>query len=112
MIKTFIMLQTMLFFWTFYSSKKNLLSSFQQNNNNNNKCFFEEQIRILEWFLKDHVTGVMMLKISFERQQEERKKKLEIHLRVQLNSLLGIIKAVPNKLFNCTRKWISSYFVW
>ncbi len=28
--------------------------------------FFEQQIRILEWFLKDHVTGVMMLKFSFE----------------------------------------------
>ncbi len=28
--------------------------------------FFEQQIRILEWFLKDHVTGVMMLKIQFE----------------------------------------------
>ncbi len=28
---------------------------------------FEQQIRILEWFLKDHVTGVMMIKkISFE----------------------------------------------
>ncbi len=42
MIKTFIMLQTMLFFWTFFSLKnlKNL-SSFQHNNNNNNnnKCF-------------------------------------------------------------------------
>ncbi len=29
--------------------------------------FFEQQIRILEWFLKDDVTGVMMLKqFSFE----------------------------------------------
>ncbi len=30
--------------------------------------FFEYQIRILEWFLKDHVTlktGIMMLKIYF-----------------------------------------------
>ncbi len=27
--------------------------------------FFEQQIRILEWFLKDNVTGVMMLKFSF-----------------------------------------------
>ncbi len=25
---------------------------------------FEQQIRILEWFLKDHVTGIMMLKIQ------------------------------------------------
>jgi len=36
------------------------------NNNNNDKCFFEHQISLLEWFLKDHVTlktGVMMLKI-------------------------------------------------
>uniref|UniRef100_A0A8C2B7V8 Myb/SANT-like DNA-binding domain-containing protein n=1 Tax=Cyprinus carpio TaxID=7962 RepID=A0A8C2B7V8_CYPCA len=28
------------------------------------KMFFEQQIRILECFLKDHVTGVMMLKIQ------------------------------------------------
>ncbi len=27
---------------------------------------FEQHIRILEWFLKDHGTGVMMLKSSFE----------------------------------------------
>ncbi len=27
--------------------------------------FFEQQIKILEWFLKDHVPGVMMLKFSF-----------------------------------------------
>ncbi len=61
----------MLFFWTFYSLKKPekiLLRCFQHNNNN--KCFFclffEQQIRILEWFLKDHVTGVMVQKNSFE----------------------------------------------
>ncbi len=28
--------------------------------------FFEQQIRILEWFLKDNVTGVMTQKFSFE----------------------------------------------
>ncbi len=27
---------------------------------------FEQQIRIFEWFLRDHVTRVMMLKFSFE----------------------------------------------
>ncbi len=47
----------MLFFWTFYSSKnpeKIYLAVF----NNYNKYFFEQQIRILERFMKDHVTGV------------------------------------------------------
>ncbi len=36
------------------------------NDNNNNNMFLEQQVSILEWFLKDHVTlksGVMMLKI-------------------------------------------------
>ncbi len=40
--------------------------------NNNNKCFFQHQISILEWFLKDHVTlktGVMMLKIQLWSQE-------------------------------------------
>ncbi len=40
-----------------------LLRCFQHNTYNN---VFEQHIRILEWFLKDHVTGVMMLKSSFE----------------------------------------------
>ncbi len=39
-----------------YSSGLNI------DNNNNNKMFLEQQIRILEWFLKDRVTGVMMQK--------------------------------------------------
>ncbi len=47
------------------------------------------QIRILEWFLKDHVTGVMMLK----------------------SQLWKTTLIVPNKLFNCTRKWIKLFCV-
>ncbi len=64
MIKTFIMLQNIYISYKCCSSE---LSIHQRNLkifNNNNKCFYELQIRILELFLKDHVTGVMMLKIQ------------------------------------------------
>ncbi len=62
----------MLVFGSFYSSnnsggKKYSTLLFIDNNN---KMFFKQQISILKWFLKDHVTlkpGVMMLKNhSFE----------------------------------------------
>ncbi len=62
----------MLIFGSFYSSKnpekndETVLNIIINNNSNNNKMFIEQQISILEWFLKDHVTlktGVMMLKI-------------------------------------------------
>ncbi len=54
----------MLFFWTVFKSKnpENNVSFFPEKKN-----FLEQQIIILEWFLKDHVTlktGVMMLKIQ------------------------------------------------
>ncbi len=53
-----------MFFWTFYSSKKpkkiysavfNIIIIIN---------VFEQQIRILESFLKDHVTGAMTQKIT------------------------------------------------
>ncbi len=66
----------MLFFWTFYSLKNpekkkitdstKLLSSTTVFNIDQNKIP-EQQISILKWFPKDHVTlmiGVMMLKIQ------------------------------------------------
>ncbi len=46
-----------------YSSGLNI------DNNNNNKMFLEQQIRILEWFLKDHVTN-NDAKISALKSQE------------------------------------------
>ncbi len=63
----------MLIFVSFYSSNnpEKMYSTVlnidnnNNNNNNNNKMFPEQQISLLEWFLKDHVTlktGVMMLK--------------------------------------------------
>ncbi len=63
----------MLIFGSFYSSKNpekiysTVLNIIINNNSNNNKMFIEQQISILVWFLKDHVTlktGVMMLKIK------------------------------------------------
>ncbi len=46
---------------------KKIWSSITVLNIENNIFFLEQQISILEWFLKDHVTlktGVMMLKIQ------------------------------------------------
>ncbi len=78
MIKTFIMLQKIsisdkccsseLSIHQWNLKKINLLRCFQHNNNNN-KSFFEQQIRIFEWFQKDHVTAVMMLKIQLWSQE-------------------------------------------
>ncbi len=43
--------------------KKTWRNSTQLNYNNNKKNFLEH-IRILQWFLQDHVTGVMILMIQ------------------------------------------------
>ncbi len=66
----------MLLVWTFYSSKilKNhgFLQKYLAVNAKYNR-FAEQQIIILEWFLKDHVTlntGVLMLKILILPSQE------------------------------------------
>ncbi len=52
------------------------------NINNNKKMFLKQQISILEWFLKDHVTlktGVMMLKIQLYNQRNK------LHFKIYLN---------------------------
>ncbi len=64
----------MLIFGSFYLSKnpEKMSSTFlnidnSSNDNINNNVFLEQQMSILERFLKDHVTlktGVMMLKIQ------------------------------------------------
>ncbi len=63
-VNTFVLLKNIFFFFTFYSSNISektftiLIIS---------EMFLEQQISILEGFLKDHVTlktGVMMLKIQ------------------------------------------------
>jgi len=50
-------------FYTFYQVLNKKVSQFPQkilssttDHNNNKKGYFEQQIAILEWFLKDHVT--------------------------------------------------------
>ncbi len=56
----------MLFFWTFCSSKKPEKIRTQLFYNiiiNNNTNVFEQQIRILEWFLKDHVSKVPKIQL-------------------------------------------------
>ncbi len=45
--------------------KKFLLHCLQHNNNNNNKCFLSSKTEYLNDLIqRDHVTGVMMLKIQ------------------------------------------------
>ncbi len=72
--------------WSLYLSihqiilkkKYSIVLNIDDNNNivDNNgiiTMFLEQQISILEWFLKDHVTlktGVMMLKFSFARRNK------------------------------------------
>ncbi len=46
-----------------YSSGLNI------DNNNNNKMFLEQQIWILEWFLKDHVTSNDATNLALKSQE-------------------------------------------
>ncbi len=56
--------------------------------------FFEQQIRILEWFLKDHVTGVKMLKIQLWKTALIVPKLFKVNLKL----FCVIAKYILNKL--------------
>ncbi len=92
----------MLFFWTFYSSKKpekfNIIIII---------VFLQQQIRILEWFLKDHVTGVTMLKIQLWNHRNK------LHFKIYSNRKLILNSTNISKLycFCCTFEQINAVLV-
>ncbi len=68
----------------------------------------EDQISILEWFLKDHVTlktGVMMLKIQLRNHRNKVHFKISLSIHIYLSIYLSIINRTKIKLSIHMKHW-------